>query len=112
MHVISAHFKCFIYFRDMLQLFHMDVAKLDRDVAYIASVCRQCFNCFLDVCCKCVYLDVAYVSHLCCKCFIWMLRKCFSSVLDARFKCFICHFCMLQMLHMVVSKVYRVFHMG
>ena len=28
---------------------------------------------FLDLCCKCVYLDVAYVSHICCNCFIWML---------------------------------------
>ena len=55
---------------------------------------------FLDVCCKCVYLDVAYVSHICCKHFIWMLRmfymvfKCFSgvfaSVLDRCFTCFIC----------------------
>ena len=29
------------------------------------SSCSQCFICFLDVCCKCVYLDIAYVSHIC-----------------------------------------------
>jgi hypothetical protein len=39
-----------------------------------ASVCSHYFICFLDICCKCVYLDIAYVSHICCKCFIWMLR--------------------------------------
>jgi hypothetical protein len=55
---------------------------------------------FLDICCKCVYLDVAYVSHISCKCFIWMLRTgCngfqvlhvfLASVSDTCFKCFIC----------------------
>jgi hypothetical protein len=40
---------------------------------YGTSLCSQCFI-FLDVCCKCVYLDVAYVSHICCKCFIWILH--------------------------------------
>jgi hypothetical protein len=37
----------------MLQVFHMDVAKVNRDVAYVAMIIR--------VCCKCAYLDVAYV---------------------------------------------------
>jgi hypothetical protein len=44
-------------------MFHMDVAKLDQDVAYVAMVvriCSKCFICFLDVC-KCVYLNIAYV---------------------------------------------------
>ena len=56
----------------------MDVAKVDRDVAYVAMVvhlcCKRLFPMFhlflLDVCCECVYLDVVYVSHICCKCFI------------------------------------------
>jgi hypothetical protein len=58
----------------------MDVAKVDRDVAYVAMVVYVCcmrlflmFYLFLDVCCKYVYLDIAYVSHVCCKCFTWML---------------------------------------
>jgi hypothetical protein len=51
-------------------VFYMDIVKVDRDVAYVVSL----YSIFLDVCCKCVYLDIAYVSHICCKCFIWMLR--------------------------------------
>jgi len=64
--------------------------------AYVLNVSSV----FLDVCCKCVYLDVAYVSYICCKCFIWMLRMfyngfqvflgVFTSVSDSCFKCFIC----------------------
>ena len=49
----------------------MDVAKVDWDIAYVAMVVHVCYKgllpmlylCFLDACCKCVYLDVAYVSH-------------------------------------------------
>ena len=63
-------------------MFQMDVAKVDRNVAYVAMVVHvycKCllpmfYLCFPDVCCKCVYLNVAYVSHICCMCFIWMLR--------------------------------------
>jgi hypothetical protein len=49
----------------------MDVAKLDRNVAYVVMVvhisCKFLFSMFLflDVCCKCVYLDVAYIfTHM------------------------------------------------
>jgi hypothetical protein len=69
----------------MLQLFYMDVAKLDRDVV---SICPQCFICFLDVCCKCVYMDVAYVSHMCCKCFICTLYKYFCKCCRRIFQSF------------------------
>jgi hypothetical protein len=41
-------FKCFRCFIGMLQVFHMDVAKVDRDVAYVAMV--------VDVCCKLLLL--------------------------------------------------------
>ena len=73
-------FKCFICFIGMLQKFHMDVAKVDRDVAYVASVseacCKSLFKMFhlfqtkrfLSGCCICFthmlqvfYLNVAYV---------------------------------------------------
>jgi hypothetical protein len=37
-HVASVHFKCF---RGMLQVFHTDVAKVDRDVAFVAMVCTR-----------------------------------------------------------------------
>jgi hypothetical protein len=56
MHVASVCFKCFRCFRGMLQVFHLDVAKLDRDVLYVASVSEACckslfkiFHLFLHV---------------------------------------------------------------
>jgi hypothetical protein len=75
-------FQVFQMFRGMLKLFHMNIAKVDRDVAYVTMVvhvyCKFLFSMFhlyfSHVCCKCVYLDVAYVSHIYYKCFIWMLR--------------------------------------
>ena len=69
-------------------MFHVDVAKVDRDVAYVTSVLEACCKCFKgmlqafvqnvlsvsDVCFKRFDLDVAYVSHIyvvrvCSKCF-------------------------------------------
>jgi hypothetical protein len=81
-YVASVCFKCCRCFRDMLQVLHMDVAKVDQNVAYVAMVVHVCckrlfpmFHLFFpDVCCKSVYLNVAYVLHICCKYFIWMLR--------------------------------------
>jgi hypothetical protein len=71
-------------------VFRMDVAKVDRNIAYVAMVAHVCckrlfpmFHLFSYICCKCVYLDVAYISHICCEYFIWMLRM-FAVV----FKCF------------------------
>jgi hypothetical protein len=44
----------------MLQVFYMDIAKVDKDVAYVAMAIYVCFKCmfqmfhlFSDVCCKC-----------------------------------------------------------
>jgi hypothetical protein len=93
----------------MLQLFHADVAKVDRDVAYIAMVVHVCCKCMLTMFHLCFrmyvasvfYLNVAYFSYICCKCFIWILRmfcngfECFSRCLfanisEACFKYFIC----------------------
>jgi uncharacterized membrane protein len=61
----------------MLQVFYMDVAKVDRDIAHVAMLYMmlQAFvpnvsAIFSDVCCECVSLDVAYVLHICCKYFI------------------------------------------
>jgi hypothetical protein len=77
---------CFKRFRGMLQLFHMDVAKVDR----ICCICCKCFigmlQAFLqnvssvpDVCCKRFGIDMfhTYVATVCSKCFI-----CFSHVLQ------------------------------
>jgi hypothetical protein len=62
----------------MLEVFYIDVAKVDRDVVYVAMVVHVCYKLlfsifhlfFLDVCCKCFYLDVPYISHICYKYFI------------------------------------------
>ena len=50
MYVASVHLKCFRYFRGIFQLFHTDVAKVYRDVAYITVVvhmrCKRMFRLF------------------------------------------------------------------
>jgi hypothetical protein len=88
-HVANVSFKCFRYFKGMLQMFHMDVAKVNRDIAHVIMVVYLCFKCMfcfrrmLQV----FYLDVAKVDlnvTYICKCFrcfhtyvvivfIWML---------------------------------------
>jgi hypothetical protein len=82
MHVASVQFKCFI---GMLQVFHTDVAKVDRDVVYVVMVVHVCCKCLspmfsffcrrmLQVClsggCICYthilqvfYLEVTYVCN-------------------------------------------------
>jgi hypothetical protein len=44
-HVPNICFKCFMCFRGMLQVFFIDVAKVDRDVAYVAMAIYVCFKC-------------------------------------------------------------------
>jgi hypothetical protein len=63
----------------MLQVFHVDVAKVDRDVAYVAMT--------IHVCCKRLFLmfqlfqmDVARVLSGCYICFILMLQVFHSDV--------------------------------
>ena len=95
-HIASVCFKCFRYFRGMLQVFQMDVGKVDRDVAYGCThmLQRSVTNIsyvFSYICRKCVYLDVAYVLSGCCvslqmfsgiffKCYRNMLQVCVSNV--------------------------------
>jgi hypothetical protein len=57
-------FKCFRRFKYMLQLFHLDVAKVNRGMLHmlhicckcfqrhVASVCLKMFHLFLDICCN------------------------------------------------------------
>jgi hypothetical protein len=79
-HVASVCFKCFKRFRGMLQLFHMDVAKVDQ------GCCTYC-KCFRGIL-QLFHMDVAKVDQGCCtycKCFRGMLQvfqRCCS-------KCFI-----------------------
>ena len=72
---------------------------------------------FPDISCKCVYLDVAYVSTQMLQVFylgvayVCNVFQVFLGVLDIYFKCFICLFCMFQVLLLDVSKVDWVLHM-
>jgi hypothetical protein len=91
----------------MLQVFRMDVVKADRDVAYVPMVVHVCCKCLFPIfhlfltcmlqvclsgCCTCFthmlqvfYLDVAYVCNG-----FQVFFRCFVSVSDICFKCFIC----------------------
>ena len=60
-------FQAFGCFRGTLQLFQMNIAKIDQNVTYVAMVVHECCKglfsmfhlCFWTYCYKCVYLDVA-----------------------------------------------------
>ena len=68
---------CFMSFKCMLHMFHLDVAKVDLVLhmlqwlyMYVASVCFKCLSCFKYML-QVFYLDIAYVAvamHVCCKC--------------------------------------------
>ena len=58
MHVSSVCFRGFI---GMLQVFHLDVVKVDLDVAYIAMAIHACLKYF--------------ISRMFGKCFNWMFQK-------------------------------------
>ena len=89
--VASVCFKCFRCFICMLQVFHVDVAKVDRDITYVAMA--------IHVCCKRLFqmfqlfqMDVARVLSRCCVYFM-------------------CFKCMLHMFYLYVAKVDLVLHM-
>ena len=48
-HVASVCFKCFTCFIGMLQVFYIDVAKVDRDVAHVAMAIHVCFKCRFQI---------------------------------------------------------------
>jgi hypothetical protein len=88
-------------------MFHRYVAKVDRDVAYVAMVVHLCYKLlflmfhyvFQTHIAIYVYLDVAYASHICFyKCFISMFQV-FQLPLDY----------VATILYLDVSKVDKVF---
>jgi hypothetical protein len=92
--------------KSLLQVFHIDVAKVDRDVAYIAMAiyvyCEplfQMFYFFFGRMLQVFYLDVVYISHICCKCFRHMFHV-FHMFSDACCKC----------VHLDVSKVDQILY--
>jgi hypothetical protein len=44
--VSDGSLNCFRCFGGLLQWLHMDIAKVDQDVAHVARVCSRCFICF------------------------------------------------------------------
>jgi hypothetical protein len=72
---------CFMRFRCMLHIFHLDVAKVDLVLhilqwlyTYVASIWFKCLVCFKHML-QVFYLDVAYVAlaiHIYCKCMFQM----------------------------------------
>jgi hypothetical protein len=72
MHVAIICFKCFRCFIRMLQVFHLDVAKIDLDVCVYNGF--QVFSGVLLVFPTYV-ASVSAISGVCCKCFIWMLQN-------------------------------------
>jgi hypothetical protein len=83
---------CFIC---MLQMFHVDVAKLDRDVAYVVMV--------IHVCCKRLFqmfqLFQTYVTYV----LIWVLHMFHTYVASVLSGCCICFTYMLQMFYLDVA---------
>jgi hypothetical protein len=97
LYVAKNVFKYFKCFRGILQVFYIDVAKVDMDVAqrYVASV----------------YSNVSSVLDVCCKCFVWMLHMfqwIYTYVTSVYSKCFICFRRMLQTYVINVSPVSEV----
>jgi hypothetical protein len=92
-----------------LQVFHTDIAKVDRDVTYVAMVVHICckhlfvFRLFFQTYVASVFIRILHMfQHICCKCFIWMLRM---------FQMFHLSFFMFQVLLLDISKVDWVLHM-
>ena len=72
-HVASVCFKCFRCFRGMLEVFHVDVEKVDRDVADVGSLLEACCKRFFkmfhlsDVCVQAFFIWMLHMFHTCCK---------------------------------------------
>jgi hypothetical protein len=63
-HMLQMHVsKCFRCFIGISQVFYMDVAKIDQDVAH-------CYKCFRDM----LQVSIRNVSDVCCKCSFWTLE--------------------------------------
>jgi hypothetical protein len=86
----------------ILQVLYIDVAKVYRDVAYVAIVIHICFKCF-------IYFQT-YVSSVLSKCYKSRSECCICVKGDTRtlkymFEMFICFRRMLQVFHMDVAKI-------
>ena len=64
----------------MLQVFHIDVAKIDRDVAYVAIVCTRMLQAYVP---NVSSVFQTYIANV----FIWMLHMFHTYVACALFGC-------------------------
>jgi hypothetical protein len=98
----------------MLQVFYIDVAKVDWDVALVA----KCFRCMLQTSIQ----KFSSVSEVCCKCFIWLLhifQWLYTYVARVYSKYFICFrfilfiwmLHILQWLYTCCNHVFQMFHL-
>jgi hypothetical protein len=71
-YVLSVCHKCFIYSRGLLQVFYLDVTKVDLDVAYTCMLQAYVSNVF-----RCFVCMFASVSSECCICNVFQV---FSQV--------------------------------
>jgi hypothetical protein len=62
-------------FRLTLQVFHLDVAKIDLNVAYVAMVIHVCAQEHVSKCFICFQTYVAIVLSECCTCCKWLSYK-------------------------------------
>jgi hypothetical protein len=89
----------------MFQVFHLDVAKVDLDVAYTCILQAYVFERF------------SVASNVCFMCFVWMLHifcngyTCFFGVSDICCKCFSYFGHILQVFYLNITKVDPVLHM-
>jgi hypothetical protein len=82
-HVASVHFKCFRCFRGMFQVFHTDVLKVDRDVAFVTMVCIRMLQASVP---NVSSIFLTYVASV----FILMLHMFHAYVVSVLFRCCVC----------------------
>jgi hypothetical protein len=89
-------------------------ASRTRPISNVLSIFRHTMQACLFGCYICFH---TYIKSVLSRCYIvcndfQVVLSVFANVSDVCFKCFICIFYMLQMLHLNVSKEYRVLHIG
>jgi hypothetical protein len=91
----------FMCFRGMLQVFHTNIANIDRNIAYVVMVIHICckrisaiFHQFFQTYVASVFISMLHMFHKHVVCFIWILRmfamvfKCFCKCLRHMFQVF------------------------
>jgi hypothetical protein len=98
----------------MLQLFYLDVAKVDRGMLqmfqmHVASVCSKYFICFQMYVVIVFYQYVAYIAAVCSKRFSLMFQQVVSccKLQVFYFGCFVCFTHMLQEHVLNISSVFN-----